>query len=275
MFWRHLDLRARASGIRRRGARAPCHACPRHQLRHRFAARAGRAAAGRSGFARQRRALSRGFRPGGGRHGAARHRSAPALAAGEPEALRNARLYARRAAAARPLRSHAARRTRAGEQLRAAITAREVSSYSREKCYFHKDGRRIWVNVSLSAVRDAQGRATHIISIIQDITDRRKMGPLPRESEKRDPEPRKEGAGGSRRHPRQAPILNRQQKFDNTPGHTGATTSEETGWKNRALSNNHPHAHNTRDRREGSAGPRRGKNPGEKREAPPPGERKN
>ena len=87
VFRRHLDLYPRAAGLRRRRKRASRDARARHQLRHRFLARAKRAAAGRSGFARQRRALSRGFRPGGGRHGAARHRPAPSALAAVNEKL--------------------------------------------------------------------------------------------------------------------------------------------------------------------------------------------
>jgi diguanylate cyclase (GGDEF)-like protein/PAS domain S-box-containing protein len=59
----------------------------------------------------------------------------------------------------------------------------EVTSYSREKRYLRKDGSAIWVNVSLSAVRDADGRPTHVISVIQDISERKRVEAALRESE--------------------------------------------------------------------------------------------
>lgn len=59
----------------------------------------------------------------------------------------------------------------------------EIGSYSREKRYVRKDGYIIWVNISLTAVRGADGRPTHVISIIQDITDRRRAEEALRESE--------------------------------------------------------------------------------------------
>jgi PAS domain S-box-containing protein len=49
----------------------------------------------------------------------------------------------------------------------------ELTSYTREKRYVRKDGRVIWANISLSAVRGADGRPTHVISVIEDITGRR------------------------------------------------------------------------------------------------------
>ncbi|HET9662770.1 MAG TPA: PAS domain S-box protein, partial [Burkholderiales bacterium] len=59
----------------------------------------------------------------------------------------------------------------------------EIGAYSREKRYMRKDGQIIWANISLTAVRSADGTPTHIISIIQDITDRRRAEEALRESE--------------------------------------------------------------------------------------------
>jgi diguanylate cyclase (GGDEF)-like protein/PAS domain S-box-containing protein len=49
----------------------------------------------------------------------------------------------------------------------------EITSYSREKRYVRKDGSMIWTNVSLAAARGPDGRPAHVISVIQDITERK------------------------------------------------------------------------------------------------------
>jgi diguanylate cyclase (GGDEF)-like protein/PAS domain S-box-containing protein len=49
----------------------------------------------------------------------------------------------------------------------------KVQGYSREKRYLRKDGTFIWVNLTLSAVRGADGRPTHAISVIEDISERK------------------------------------------------------------------------------------------------------
>jgi|GEM_PF-621588 len=49
----------------------------------------------------------------------------------------------------------------------------EIASYSREKRYVRKDGQIIWANITLSVVNGPDGRPTHIISVIQDITKRK------------------------------------------------------------------------------------------------------
>jgi len=59
----------------------------------------------------------------------------------------------------------------------------EITDYSREKRYLRKDGTVIWTNISLTAVRGVDGRPIHVISIIQDITDRKRVEEALRESE--------------------------------------------------------------------------------------------
>jgi diguanylate cyclase (GGDEF)-like protein/PAS domain S-box-containing protein len=49
----------------------------------------------------------------------------------------------------------------------------EIASYSREKRYLRKDGTVIWADISLSAVRGPDGRPTHIMSVIEDISARK------------------------------------------------------------------------------------------------------
>ncbi|MBI2295087.1 MAG: PAS domain S-box protein [Betaproteobacteria bacterium] len=59
----------------------------------------------------------------------------------------------------------------------------EVVSYSREKRYLRKDGQIIWATISLSAVRGPDGAPTHVISVIQDVTDRKRAEAALQESE--------------------------------------------------------------------------------------------
>jgi PAS domain S-box-containing protein len=55
------------------------------------------------------------------------------------------------------------------------IIAGEGSNYQLERRYLHKDGRRIvWALVNGSVVRDENGKPAHIISQVQDITERKR-----------------------------------------------------------------------------------------------------
>ena len=49
----------------------------------------------------------------------------------------------------------------------------QIQSYRMEKRYYHKSGRIIWTMLSVSLVRDANGKADYFVSQIQDITDQR------------------------------------------------------------------------------------------------------
>jgi PAS domain S-box-containing protein len=49
------------------------------------------------------------------------------------------------------------------------------SYYEMEKRYFHKSGRTIWVLLSVSLIRDENGRALYFISQMQDITERKRL----------------------------------------------------------------------------------------------------
>ena len=55
------------------------------------------------------------------------------------------------------------------------ILAGKAYSYSRERRFKCKDGQVIWCNVSVSTVLGADGKPSHIISVVQDITDRKQV----------------------------------------------------------------------------------------------------
>lgn len=54
-----------------------------------------------------------------------------------------------------------------------SLLAGEIPSYQMEKRYIRKDGATIWVRLSVSLVRGADGAPRHFIAQIQDQTDRR------------------------------------------------------------------------------------------------------
>ncbi len=56
-----------------------------------------------------------------------------------------------------------------------ALVAGETASYVFEKRYIRKDGSLVWGNVTTSMVRDAAGDPQYSISIIQDITERKRL----------------------------------------------------------------------------------------------------
>ncbi len=57
------------------------------------------------------------------------------------------------------------------EQLRGGM----IDRYSMEKRYFTASNNLIWVNLSVSMVRDAEGEPLHYISQIEDISDRKRL----------------------------------------------------------------------------------------------------
>ncbi|MGE0557884.1 MAG: PAS domain S-box protein [Burkholderiales bacterium] len=60
-----------------------------------------------------------------------------------------------------------------------------LRSYSRQKRYRRKDGRIIWVELSVAAVEGADGKPQYLISVIQDITEQINAARMLRESERR------------------------------------------------------------------------------------------
>lgn len=63
------------------------------------------------------------------------------------------------------------------------LLAGEITSYQMEKRYFHKEGAVIWVLLSVSLVRSADGSPVHFVSQIQDITERKQAEIVLRERE--------------------------------------------------------------------------------------------
>ena len=71
------------------------------------------------------------------------------------------------------------------EQRLDEIMRGEVHSYSLEKRYIRKDGGIIWGQLSVSTLRDPEGRPRAAVGMIADITDHKKMEIAVRESEER------------------------------------------------------------------------------------------
>src|ERR1035438_5689802 len=63
--------------------------------------------------------------------------------------------------------------------------AGEISSWSAEKRYIHKNGGTVWAKVNVSLVRDEQQAPRYFISVVEDITDRIQAEHALRESEQR------------------------------------------------------------------------------------------
>jgi PAS domain S-box-containing protein len=61
----------------------------------------------------------------------------------------------------------------------------EISNYSIEKRYFHKNAKVVWVNLTVSLVRDHQGDPSYYISVVEDITSRKNAEQALKESNDR------------------------------------------------------------------------------------------
>src|SRR5262245_25315940 len=65
------------------------------------------------------------------------------------------------------------------------MLAGEINTYSMEKRYFRKDGSVVWVDLTVSMTRKADGSPDYFISIIEDITSRRQAEEKLRNNEER------------------------------------------------------------------------------------------
>ncbi len=63
------------------------------------------------------------------------------------------------------------------------LVAGEITSYQMEKRYFHKAGHEVWVLLSVSLVRDPEGKPVHFISQIQNVNNRKQAEKALRDSE--------------------------------------------------------------------------------------------
>jgi PAS domain S-box-containing protein len=65
------------------------------------------------------------------------------------------------------------------------VLADEIPTYSMEKRYYRKDGSIVWVNLTVSLVRGAEGEPKNFISVIEDISDRKRAEEALHESQGR------------------------------------------------------------------------------------------
>ena len=53
------------------------------------------------------------------------------------------------------------------------LLAGEIDHYQLEKRYLHLDGHAVWINLTVAVARDADGRAAHAISVVEDVSDKK------------------------------------------------------------------------------------------------------
>jgi PAS domain S-box-containing protein len=62
------------------------------------------------------------------------------------------------------------------------VLAREIENYSMDKRYLRKDGSIVWVSLTVSLVFDKEGNPKYFVSVIQDISERKKAEDALRQS---------------------------------------------------------------------------------------------
>ncbi len=65
-----------------------------------------------------------------------------------------------------------------GEAARGQLAAGKAEEYEMAQRYLHKDGQPVWGHTTVSCVRDADGRIDYLITVIQDITERKRSEAL-------------------------------------------------------------------------------------------------
>ncbi len=55
------------------------------------------------------------------------------------------------------------------------VLAGEIQTYSMEKRYYRKDGALIWINLTVALVRESSGEPEYFISVVEDITGRKRI----------------------------------------------------------------------------------------------------
>ena len=66
-----------------------------------------------------------------------------------------------------------------------ALVAGEISTFAMEKRYLRKDGTWVWINLTTALARDAAGQPAYFISVIEDISARKRAEDALRRSEDR------------------------------------------------------------------------------------------
>ncbi|WP_144241177.1 PAS domain-containing hybrid sensor histidine kinase/response regulator [Fimbriimonas ginsengisoli] len=64
-----------------------------------------------------------------------------------------------------------------------SVAAGEIPTYSMEKRYIRSDGSLVWVNLTVSMLRDERGEPVHYVSIVEDISERKQTAEALQESE--------------------------------------------------------------------------------------------
>ncbi len=65
------------------------------------------------------------------------------------------------------------------------LLAGEIASYTLEKRYLHKDGSVVWVNLTVALVRRSDGSPDYFVSVVEDISERKRAETLLRDAEER------------------------------------------------------------------------------------------
>jgi diguanylate cyclase (GGDEF)-like protein/PAS domain S-box-containing protein len=71
------------------------------------------------------------------------------------------------------------------DAVRAQLRSGAISSFQSDKRYLRKDGSAVWVQLTISVQRDAEGRPLHDIAVMQDITARKAAEAAQQRSEER------------------------------------------------------------------------------------------